>query len=106
MVVDCWDHHGAQIRINTTMKRGRTNSYDINMFVLSVVMTTVFFYADDNALMTVSACDSHCFDCTVNGAGKCDVGKCFEKYAVDKTSLTCGGNICLVVYCKIVLFIL
>ena len=40
----------------------------------------------------VSACGDHCSNCTINGAGKCDTGSCYDKYLLDSISLTCGGK--------------
>ena len=34
-------------------------------------------------------CAPRCYDCSHAGPGKCDVGRCFERYALDEGSRTC-----------------
>ena len=64
-----------------------------NVLASSVLMITftVLFNSLFHKRHLVPACADNCYNCTNRGAGKCDNGQCFPRYALVVNDQNCGG---------------
>jgi len=49
-------------------------------------------YKNSHVTEFISVCGSDCTECHLNGAGKCDSGKCGDGFGLDALDNTCKGK--------------